>query len=202
MDQPTRYADVLLPLSLPVLYTYRIPDAFREELEPGMRVSVQFGPKRIYSALVKKIHTKEPRSHTTKDILSLLDESPLVLNIQYRFWEWIASYYLCTEGEVMKAALPSGLRLESESRIYPDPDFQRIEFLSDDALGLLRTIDKAGANVDEISKTRSKKSVVALINELILKPGSCLSVKYFFYFRTKTGRFLLIHYFNSQNGTS
>ena len=107
MDQPTRYADVLLPLSLPVLYTYRIPDAFREELEPGMRVSVQFGSKRIYSALVKKIHTREPRSHTTKDILSLLDEAPLVLNIQYRFWEWIASYYLCTEGEVMKAALPS-----------------------------------------------------------------------------------------------
>ncbi len=169
MDQPTLYADVLLPLSLPVLYTYRIPDAFREELKPGMRVSVQFGARRIYSALVKKIHTSKPGSYTTKDILSLLDESPMVLEIQYRFWEWIASYYLCTEGEVMKAALPSGLRLESESRIYPDPDFQRIEILSDDALGLLRTIDKEGASMNEISKSRSKRSGVALINELIMK---------------------------------
>ncbi len=169
MDQPTLYADVLLPLSLPVLYTYRIPEAFREEIAPGMRVSVQFGPKRIYSVLVKKVHPRKPDYHTIKDILSLLDESPVVLEVQYRFWEWIAGYYLCTEGEVMKAALPSGLRLESESRIFPDPDFQRIESLSDDALGLLKTIDKEGANINELIKGRSKRSGVALINELIIK---------------------------------
>jgi len=134
-----------------------------------MRVSVQFGPKRIYSALVKKIHTSKPGYHTTKDILSILDESPVVLEIQYRFWEWIARYYLCAEGEVMKAALPSGLRLESESKIYPDPDFQRIESLSDDALGLLHSLDNEGASITEITRGQGKKSEVALINELILK---------------------------------
>jgi len=169
MDQPSLYADVLLPLSLPVLYTYRIPDTFRKRIKPGMRVSVQFGPKRIYAALVKEVHTRKPGSHTTKDILSILDESPVVLEIQYRFWEWIAGYYLCAEGEVMKAALPSGLRLESESKVYPDPDFQCIESLSDDASRLLRIIDKNGVSINEITRGKSKKSGVALINELILK---------------------------------
>lgn len=169
MDKPALFADVLLPLSLPLLYTYRIPDAFRRKVQPGMRVSVQFGPKRIYSALVKEVHTRKPGSHTIKDVLSVLDESPVVLEIQYRFWEWIASYYLCAEGEVMKAALPSGLRLESESRIYPDPEFRAIESLSDDALSLLRTIDKDGIHFDEITRGTSKKSGAALINELILK---------------------------------
>ena len=132
MLQPSLYADVLLPLSLPALYTYKIPENYRKRIKPGMRVSVQFGPKRIYSSLVKEVHTRKPVSHASKDILSILDESPVVLDIQFRFWEWIASYYLCAEGEVMKAALPAGFKLESESKIYPDPDFQNLDSLSND----------------------------------------------------------------------
>lgn len=169
MDQPVLFADVLLPLSLPLLYTYRIPDAFKKSIQSGVRVSVQFGPRRIYSALVKEVHSREPGSHTIKDILSILDEEPVVSEIQYRFWKWMSSYYLCAEGEVMKAALPSGLRLESKSRIYPDPEFHSFESLSDDALELLGTIDKEGIYFDEITRGKSKKSGVTLINEMILK---------------------------------
>ena len=118
MNSDSLYADVLLPLSLPVLYTYKVPEKFRKSIKTGMRVSVQFGPKRIYSALVREVHSRKPVGYSSKEILAILDKAPIVLNWQQEFWGWIANYYLCAEGEVMKAALPSGMRLESKSKIY------------------------------------------------------------------------------------
>ena len=104
------FADLILPLPLPGAFTYSVPPDLQSLISPGMRVMVQFGRRKIYPAIVKELHGKKPEGYETKEILSVPDDHPVVLPVQLRFWEWIASYYMCAEGEVMKAALPAGLR--------------------------------------------------------------------------------------------
>ncbi len=104
------YADLLLPLPLPGTFTYSVPASLRNEVEPGKRVTVPFGRRRVLTAIVKEVHNRTPEGYETKDILSAPDSSPLALPVQVRFWEWLADYYMCTTGEVLKAALPGGFR--------------------------------------------------------------------------------------------
>lgn len=116
------YADVLLPLHLPGTYTYRVPREMNGEVAVGKRVVVQFGQKRMYSALVRRLHTNAPRWRS-KYILGVIDDRPVVTERQMLFWEWMASYYMCYPGDVMAVALPAGMKLASESAVSIHPDF-------------------------------------------------------------------------------
>jgi primosomal protein N' (replication factor Y) (superfamily II helicase) len=116
-----KFVDVIVPVAVPMLFTYHVPEEFAEEVEVGKRVVVQFGKQKIYSALVRKVHDKPPAAYEVKQILSVLDEKVIVNEHQFRLWEWIASYYMCTLGEVMNTALPPAFRLESESKIILNP---------------------------------------------------------------------------------
>ncbi len=118
-----KYIDVILPLSLPYTYTYSVPSSFANELEIGKRVVVQFGSKKYYSALVKKIHSNKPENYIAKDIEYVLDEHPVVHEYQLTFWEWLSDYYLNKIGDIMNAALPAGLKLESISTIHISNDY-------------------------------------------------------------------------------
>ena len=117
MSRQTFFADVLLPLALTNYYTYRIPNEWNDQIFPGQRVVVQFGKSKFYTALVRRIHQNPPADYTAKYIEEIADHSPIIKEWQFEFWEWIAQYYLCFPGEVMQAALPSGLKLHSESKI-------------------------------------------------------------------------------------
>ena len=103
-----KYVDVILPLPLPKYFTYSLPDECAEEVEIGCRVIVPFGRKKFYTAIVRNVHYCAPTEYEVKDISALLDASPILLSTQFKFWEWLADYYLCTQGDVYKAALPSG----------------------------------------------------------------------------------------------
>ncbi len=118
------YVDVLLPLHLPACYTYRVPRELNDEVAVGKRVVVQFGAKsdKMYSALVRRIHTTAPQ-WKSKYILSVLDEESVVTLRQMEFWEWMAHYYMCYPGDVMAVAMPAGMKLASESSISIHPDF-------------------------------------------------------------------------------
>src|SRR5690606_21219619 len=111
------YAEVILPLALPLNYTYRIPPHLAGEVVPGKRVAVQFGKSRMYSALVRRVVPEFNSRYAPKEILEVLDESPIVTETQFRFWEWMSTYYMCTTGEVMTAALPASFKLSSQTRI-------------------------------------------------------------------------------------
>ena len=117
------YADIILPVPLPRLFTYQIPDEWTNEVEPGMRVVVPFGNKKYYSGVVYSLHDQKPEAYETKEIISLLDKEAVVNMTQLNFWKWIADYYMCTLGEVYKAALPSGLKLESQTKVHYNPDW-------------------------------------------------------------------------------
>ena len=122
MERRTFFVDVLLPLHLPGTYTYRVPFEYNDAIRVGQRVVVQFGTKRLYSALVRRIHETVP-PYVTKYVLSILDLQPIVNERQFAFWEWMAAYYMCYPGDVMAVAMPSAFRLSSESYIVVHPDF-------------------------------------------------------------------------------
>ena len=108
------WAEIILPLALPTVYTYAIPPAFHDKAIPGHRVEVVFGKNKKYAGIIKSVSDKAP-SYKTKPILNVLDDTPLVYPQQLAFWEWLSRYYMCTEGEVMAAALPANFKLSSET---------------------------------------------------------------------------------------
>jgi len=114
-ERETLFVEVILPLSLAINYTYRVPFELNDKVAVGKRVVVQFGKHKIYTALVKSIGQQPPEFYQAKYIIDVVDEIPVITAKQFEFWDWITSYYLCNEGDVMAAALPTGLKLASET---------------------------------------------------------------------------------------
>ncbi len=118
------YVDVILPLPLADSYTYLLPEAYAEAVTTGSRVVVQFGPKRYYTAIVMRKHTEKPQGdYELKEVSEVLDYAPVIQPLQLKLWRWIADYYMCSVGDVYKAALPSGLKIESETIVELNDDF-------------------------------------------------------------------------------
>ncbi|RXQ96564.1 primosomal protein N' [Ancylomarina salipaludis] len=130
MNAGSLFADLILPLPLAGLFTYSIPWELQNEVAVGKRVVVSFGSKKIYSGIVKNIHSNPPEGYEVKDIVACLDEFPLINNLQFSFWDWISDYYQCNLGEVYKAAIPAGLKLESQTKISYREDFKAEKQLS------------------------------------------------------------------------
>jgi primosomal protein N' (replication factor Y) (superfamily II helicase) len=170
MERITLFADILLPLPVKGTFTYRVPYDLNEFIKEGQRAAVQFGKKKIYTGLIKKLHQEVPE-HTPKYILHLLDEKSLVNTVQFRFWEWLSSYYMSTEGEVMNAALPSAFKLASESRVLLSPSFvpdhdilDEYEYKITEAL-----LDKKRLTIGEIGKTLGFQNVLPFLKKMIEK---------------------------------
>ncbi|GHV35204.1 primosomal protein N' [Bacteroidia bacterium] len=123
MERCTFFADVLLPLPLPQLFTYRVPFGMEGEIAVGKRVAVPFAHHHNYAGLIWKVHQKVPDVHIAKYIQSVLDDFPIINDSQIQLWNFISSYYMCSLGDVMNAALPSAFKLQSESSIVLNPDF-------------------------------------------------------------------------------
>ncbi|MCF6358183.1 MAG: DEAD/DEAH box helicase family protein, partial [Draconibacterium sp.] len=115
---PELFAQVILPLSLHDSFTYKVPESLQSGIQPGVRVIVQFGKRKLYAALVYSISDAKPEDFEPKEIQQILDDEPIVLPQNFVLWQWIANYYCCTLGDVFRAALPTGLKLESKSKIF------------------------------------------------------------------------------------
>ena len=170
-----KYAEVILPLALPRNYTYHVPEGMDALIRPGMRVAVQFAVKKKYAALVSRLHDERPGNYATKPILQLLDEEPILYAAQLKFWNWLASYYMCTEGEVMNAALPARLKLSSETILifngaYGEEfgNLDEDEYLVAEALSIKKEL-----TVGKVQELLDKASVFGVIRRLMEK-GICL----------------------------
>lgn len=117
------FAQVILPLALPKTFTYSVPPEWEEKIVPGIRVEVVFGKNKKYAGIVKQLHADKPGDFEVKAILNILDAEPVLTDDQLQLWSWIATYYMCTEGEVMAAALPSNFKLSSETILVYNEDF-------------------------------------------------------------------------------
>ncbi|OEK03715.1 primosomal protein N' [Roseivirga sp. 4D4] len=177
MDAPDSgeiyFADVALPLPIPQLFTYRIPDEFLELLQPGIRVIVQFGRQKVVTGIIDNIHQNAPEIYVAKPILDILDAEPVVTNQQTQLMKWMAGYYMCTLGEVLNAGLPSGLKLSSESRIqlHPDWDWNDTDQpLDDRELILLNALDNNDSlTYREAADSLGLKSAYKYIKSLVQK---------------------------------
>jgi len=107
-----KFADIILPVPLDGLFTYSVPPAMEHQVERGMRVLVPFGRSKSYVGIVSRLHDSKPEGYTVKPIATLMDDSPILLNSQLQLWQWISDYYMSPIGDVMKAALPAGLKAE------------------------------------------------------------------------------------------
>ena len=138
----SKYADVILPLPIDATFTYLIPQQQENRVGVGSRVIVPFGRSKFYTAIVWKIHTVAPVDFEVKSIALVLDDSPVLLPYQFKLWKWISDYYLCTLGDVYKAALPAGLKLESETVIQLNLDFKSDLRLSDKENQILNILEE------------------------------------------------------------
>ncbi len=171
MNNPNQYVDVLLPLPVSGKFTYEVPDDLMGKMMIGGRVVVQFGKRKIYTAVVVNIHEDPPKDHVPKFILSVLDEVPMVTGNQFRFWDWIASYYLCHQGEVMNAALPSAFKLASESGITLNP-LAAIDYASlnqREHLLIESLHHRKSVRISEVGKIIGQQKVIPVVNTLIEK---------------------------------
>jgi primosomal protein N' (replication factor Y) len=106
---PYKFADIILPLAVRSRFTYSIPEQLAAIVRPGVRVVVQFGGKKLYSGIVCRVHDETPVLKNIRPLMEITDPVPVVKEIQLKFWEWLSEYYMCSEGEVMNAAVPSAM---------------------------------------------------------------------------------------------
>ncbi len=171
MERITLFVDILLPLPLQGYFSYRVPYEMNDFVGIGKRVVVQFGKKKIYTAIIRKIHQIPPDYQSIKYILAILDNEPIVNEKQLKLWEWISQYYLCNTGEVMNAALPPAFKLASETSIVINPlfdgDFSMLnenELLVAEAL-----ITKVSLTVTEVSEITGLQKIIPLLKTLVEK---------------------------------
>ncbi len=171
MSRITWFVDVILPLSIPNLYTYRVPFELNDKIAVGQRVVVQFGKSKLYTALVRSVHETAPKAYTAKYLESILDDTPIVNENQFRLWEWMRDYYLCHIGDVMSAALPGSLKLASETRIVINPDFDRnYEKLNDKEYLIVEALELQNIlSLKEVAEILEQKTVYPIIKALIEK---------------------------------
>jgi primosomal protein N' (replication factor Y) (superfamily II helicase) len=162
------FADVILPVPAGDKFTYRVPAGMVSNISAGKRVIVPFGRKRSYSAIVVLLHQHPPKDMEVKEITSLLDDAPVVHKIHLDLWSWISRYYLCTLGEVMKAALPSGLKLESETVVFRNPEVEDYDFSPAELL-LSKFIADKKPTVWEIEKKLGNRFSYNILKQMIEK---------------------------------
>lgn len=176
-DSLATFANIILPLSLPKLYTYRVPQELEHSVHIGKRVAVQFGKRKVYAGIVHSISHQPPKDYEAKYILDVLDETELVSPKLMKFWEWMASYYMCSLGDVMNAALPISFRLESSTkiRLNTETDLTQLdlsdkEYLIVEALTVQEELD-----MEELSEIVQQKNIYPLLKSLYTKEAILLS---------------------------
>jgi primosomal protein N' (replication factor Y) len=190
------FIDVILPIPIEKLFTYQVSQTEAEFLKSGMRVAVPFGKSKIYTAIVHHIHNTAPQVYEAKEIHQILDEVPIVTQNQLKLWEWIASYYLCTLGDVMRAALPGAFILESDKQIrlnskvqVDEHELRDGEFLVYEALQ-----HQSSLSIHEIASIIERKNALPVINRLINKQLVNLQEELYEKYIPKMVRFVKLHH--------
>jgi primosomal protein N' (replication factor Y) len=171
-ERITLFAEILLPLPLPKVYTYRLPYEWNELLVIGMRVAVPFGVKKVYSGIVWKITEQPPEGYQANYIIEILDDRPIVTPLQMEFWEWISRYYLSNLGDVLNVALPAGYRVQSQSKIslHPEINLDDLGVLDEkENLVISLLIKEKIITVEQVQQLLNQKTVIKTIKSMYQK---------------------------------
>ena len=189
------FIEVILPLSLAKTFTYRVSETEFHYIKIGMRVAVPFGKSKVYSGLVISIHQNKPDLYEAKEIEQILDECPIVTEIQIAHWQWISSYYMCAIGDVYRGALPSALLLESETIITQKQDVVvDVSSLSDDEFLVYQALQQQSSlKIQEIISILNKKNIFPVIQKLIDKNILVLQEEMLEVYKKKLVRYVRLH---------
>jgi len=189
------FVEVILPLSLAKTFTYSVSEAEYNYIKIGMRLAVPFGKSKIYTALVIDIHQNKPTLYEAKEIHQILDEKPIVNEIQIAHWQWIASYYMCAIGDVYRCALPSALLLESETIISQKQEgFVDESLLTDDEFLIYQALQQQSSlKVQDIMNILNKKNVFPVIQKLMDKNILVLQEEMLETYTPKLIRYVKLH---------
>ena len=194
MNQSARYVEVILPLPLHATFTYRLPDQGSSTIVPGCRVIVPFGNKKFYTGIVVGLPLRPPAAMEVKEVTMILDDSPVLRHPQLKLWEWMADYYLAAIGDIYKAAIPSGMKIESETFVEANPDFDPADgHISDHEAEILQLLDHKGhMTVAEIAREFPQRGTASLVNSMISRGLAIVSEKLVERYRTKRVTFVRV----------
>lgn len=167
-ETPNKYVNVIVPLPLGSTFTYIVPEQWADKIRIGMRVVVPFGKKKMYTAIISLIHSNPPTIYEAKEIISILDEKPILRHPQMKFWEWISVYYQSYIGDVYQSAVPAGLKLESETLVRINPDFEAEKPLNPSQSKILDILsDEKPVRISELNKQTGIRDVMPQIKTLL-----------------------------------
>jgi len=189
------FINVILPIPLKQTFTYNVNKDEAYFLKPGMRVAVPFGKSKIYTAIVYEVHQNDPQGYETKSIDQILDESAIITSLQLRHWEWMATYYMCTLGEVIRAALPSAFLLESETIIKLAKDFEVDEnqFSNDEFLLFEALQHQSSLHINDARSILDRKNVVSVIQTLLNRGVIEVEEEVFEQYKPKLKRYIKLN---------
>lgn len=189
------FIEVVLPLAVNKTFTYQVSEAEFHYVSVGMRVAVPFGKSKVYTSLVIAKHNNPPQLYTAKEIHQIIDEKPIVNEIQLAHWNWIANYYMCSLGEVFKSALPSGYMLESETMITAKKDIEVDENeLKDDEYLIFEALKlQSSITVNDVVKILGKKTIFPVLNRLLEKGALQLQEEISEQYKPKQVRYVKLH---------
>tara|TARA_R110002073_G_scaffold63391_1_gene158721 strand:- start:7449 stop:9914 length:2466 start_codon:yes stop_codon:yes gene_type:complete len=195
MFNSSHFIDVILPIPLEKQFTYAITQAEAGFLKKGMRVAVPFGKRKIYTALVLDIHQKAPEAYEAKEIHQILDEHPIVNEFQMKLWQWMSNYYMCTLGDILRAALPSAFLLESETNIVlnKNEEINDLELKDDEFLVYEALQHQSSLKVRDINNILDKKNVLPVIKRLITKNVITIEEELYEKYKPKLVRYVKLH---------
>lgn len=188
------YIEVVFPLALPKLLTYKVPQPLIGKVQVGFRVEAEIGSK-IYAGIVLEIFPENPTNFEPKFILSVIDENPITTIWQLDLWKWLSEYYCCSLGEVMEAALPAGLKMKSESRYISEinNDIDEADLTNDEYSLTLALINNDDLDLSDIQKILNKKSVLPVIKSLIQKNLLKVKEEIEYKYKEKTKKIIKLH---------
>lgn len=187
------YIDVILPIPLKQKFTYKVNKDEAAFLRQGMRVAVPFGKSKVYTAIVYQVHQTAPSGYETKEIDQILDEYPIVTQSQIKHWQWIAAYYMCTLGEVIRAALPSAFLLESETIISLSKNDVSEDALSDEEFLVFEALQhQSSIHINDVRSVLDRKNVVAVLEKLLQKNIIHVQEEVFEQYKPKLKRYVKI----------
>ncbi|MGB0880529.1 MAG: replication restart helicase PriA, partial [Polaribacter sp.] len=188
------FIDVILPIPIKKTFTYSVNEEEANFLQKGMRVAVSFGKTKIYTGLVFTIHQNAPTLYEAKEIHQILDEQPLVNELQLQHWQWIASYYMCALGDVYRASLPSAFLLESETIVYKNVTFSDESILLDDEFLIYEALQhQSQLTIHQVVAILGKKKVLPTINELIKKSVVTVKEEIYEQYKPKLVKYVRLH---------
>lgn len=189
---PGFFADIIVPKPVGDVFTYHVPDDMAATLRTGMRVIVPFGGRKYYTGIVEGVHTRAPRGYEARDIVSVPDTEPVLRHPQLKLWRWMADYYMCAPGDVMRAALPAGLKVESETNVEVNPDteecFAELRLTANETCIWQYLSVNGRTQIHKLGKELEIGNIMPAVNRMIEKGAVVVSERLVERFNKKTER--------------